>query len=144
MYSTGAHEDSREEQEMPPLVDADEDMQEVTLTPTTVPASTAELPIQRTALSATTSTIADTRESMIRTGDQLITETEITEPRLSTREERATDQPLSSTTVTTAQVSPLPTVTTRPEASDLIWPGHQDAQARGLFPPTDGEEIGYG
>ena len=106
MYGTGAHEDSREEQEIPPLVNADEDMQEVTLTPMTVPASTAELPIQRTALSATTSTTTDTRESMIRTGDQLITDKETTEPRLSTREERVTDQPPSSTTVTTAQVSP--------------------------------------
>ena len=79
------------------------------------------------------STTADTRERMTRTGDQLIADTEITEPRLSTREERITDQPPPSTTVTTAQVSPLPTVTTRPEASDLIWPGHPDARARRLF-----------
>ena len=63
----------------------------------------------------------------------------MTESRLSTREERVTEQPSSSTTVTTAQVSPLPTATTRPEAVDLIWPGHPDAQAQGLFPPTDGE-----
>ena len=72
MYGTGAHEASREEQDMPPLINADEDMEEVTLTPTTVPASTSELPIQSTALPATTSTTADTRESMIRTEDQLI------------------------------------------------------------------------
>ena len=37
MYGTGAHEDSREEQEMPPFVNADEYMQEVTLTPMTAP-----------------------------------------------------------------------------------------------------------
>ena len=69
----------------------------------------------------------------------MIASTETTEPRLSTRGERVIDQPPSSITTTTAQVSLLPTVTTRHEASDLIWPGHLDAQARGLFPPTDGE-----
>ena len=57
MYGTGAHEASREEQDMPPLINADEDTEEVALTPTTVPASTStsELPIQSTALPTTTS-----------------------------------------------------------------------------------------
>ena len=123
---------------MPSLIDVDEDTEEVILTPTTVPASTSELPILSTALPTTTSTTADTRGSIIRTEDQLIADTETTEPRPSTRGERVINQPLSIT-MTTAQVSPLPTVTTRPEASDLIWPGHLDAQAIGLFPPTDGE-----
>ena len=139
MYGTGTPEISREEQDMPPLIDADEDTEEVTLAPTTVPASISELPILSTALPTTTSTTADTRESIIRTEDQLIASTETTKPRLSTRGERVIDQHLSSITSTTAQVSPLPTVTTKPEASDLIWPGHLDARARGLFPPTDGE-----
>ena len=125
---------------MPPLIDTGEDTEEVTLTPTTVPASTSELPIQSTALPTTTSTTPDTRESIIRSEDQLTTDTETTEPRLSTSGERVIDQPPSPITVITAQVSPLPKVTTRPEASDLIWPGHPDAQARGLFPPTDGEK----
>ena len=135
MYGTGAHEASREEQDMPPLIDAGEDMEEVTLPPTTVPASASELPIQSTALLTTSST----RESILRTEDQLIGDTETTEPGLFTRGERIIDQLSSSIAVTTAQVSPLPTITTRPEASDLIWPGHPDAQARGFFSPTDGE-----
>ena len=55
MYGIGAHEASREEQDMPPLINVDEDMEEVTLTPTTVSASTSELPIKSTFLLATTS-----------------------------------------------------------------------------------------
>ena len=77
MHGTEAYEASREEQDMPPLINADEDMEEVTLTPTTVPPSTSELPIQSTVLPTTTSTTADTRESIIRTEDQLIADTEI-------------------------------------------------------------------
>ena len=40
----------------------------------------------------------------------------------------------------TMSVTPLPSGTIQPESSDLIWPGHPDARARGLFPLDDGEE----
>ena len=48
MYGTGAPKACREEHDIPLLIDAGEDTEEVTLTPTTVPASTSELPIQST------------------------------------------------------------------------------------------------
>ena len=40
----------------------------------------------------------------------------------------------------TMSVTPLPSGIVQPESSDLIWPGHPDARARGLFPLDDGEE----
>ena len=42
MYGTETPEVSRKEQDMPPLIDADEDMEEATLTPITVPPSTSD------------------------------------------------------------------------------------------------------
>ena len=114
MYGTGAQ-------------DVDEETEETTSTPRTVLVSTLELPNQGATLPSMMSTTVYTREGMSRQRDQLVAVTETTKPRLSTREKRVTDQPPPSTTVTTAQVSPLLTATTRPEASDLIWPGHPDA-----------------
>ena len=43
------------------------------------------------------------------------------------REERGNGQPSPTSSTATAQVSPLPTATTRPESSGSIWPGHPDA-----------------
>ena len=40
----------------------------------------------------------------------------------------------------TMSVTLLPSRIVQPESSDLIWPGHPDARAQGLFPPGDGEE----
>ena len=92
MYATGAHEVSREKQDMPPMVDANEDIEEATFPDTTVPASTSEIPVQSTSPPITTSTT----ESILRTEDQLIANTETAEPGLFTRGERVIDQPQSS------------------------------------------------
>ena len=126
MYGSGAQEASREEQEMPPPINAGEGMEEPTSEPIPVLTSSSELPIQSKPLPLTTTT---TFEGIPRESDQLVTTTETTEPRPSipdTREERRNGQPPPASTITMAQVSPLPTATTWSESSDLIWSGHPD------------------
>ena len=54
------------------------------------------------------------------------------EPRpsiVNTRGERKNGNLSPMSTISMAQVSLLPTATTRPESCDLIWPGHPDVQA---------------
>ena len=71
--------------------DADGETKETTSTPTTVPVLTSELPSQGTILPSMMSVTVDTREGMSRQRGQLVAVTEMTEPRLSTREERVTE-----------------------------------------------------
>ena len=130
MYGTGTPEASMEEQEMLPPINTSEGIEEPTSEHRPATTSISGLPIQSTSLPLMMTTASDSREDMPRESTQPITTTETTESRpstLDTREERRNGQSLPVSTINTAQVLPLPTATTRPESSDLIWPGHPDA-----------------
>ena len=130
MYGTGAQEVSMEEQEMLPPINISKGIEEPTSEYRPVPTSISELPIQSTSLPLMTTTTSDSREDIPRESPQPITTTETTESRhstLDTREERRNGQSPPVSTINMAQVSPLPTATTRSESCDLIWPGHPDA-----------------